>query len=192
MRRATESDLSDMAVIHKTAYGKDHFSARFSMSMLKDYYGYYLKYNDYCFTAWDDKDRRIGFIVAGKKTGLAMSEFVKEYKYKLILLTLISPKEWQRKISGFLQMFFPSKKSHFKSKANLRLLSIAVGAHGQGKGVGGQMIKAFDEELKKAGEHLYGLSVRNTNPRAVNFYEKNNFELEIQKSATSYFVKKLN
>lgn len=188
LRKANFGDLEEIARIHKSAYSSEHFSSLFSKEHLMQYYGLFIEHNEYCYVAEIENGSIAGFIIAGRKTGIAVNEFINRNRIAVFGYLLTSPKILFEKIISYV---LSKLKKMEMSKASLRLLSIATDDKNQGKGIGGQMIDQFESELKKANEMFYGLSVRKGNNRAIKFYDSLGFETEKLESDNLYFTKKV-
>ena len=77
------------------------------------------------------------------------------------------------------------------SNAKFRLFSIATLAGSQNKGVGAAMLNFLEQELLKRGIELYGLSVKDSNNGAIQFYERHGFVKEKSYLGSSYYIKKI-
>lgn len=189
IRKAELTDLENICSIHQYAFDKDHFSTVFSYDLLLKFYTELLNNNDYNYIAVGEKKSIIGFIVAGKNTASAINTFVKKNFFSLLLILLKNPKFLFQKTELMLNKSF--QKNEFKSRAELRLLSIAVKKDSANKGTGTQMIRYLEKELVRDNFLLYGLSVRRHNQNAIAFYIKHNFEIEKEFKNAIYFIKKL-
>lgn len=185
----TDSDLKQVANVHRLAYDSTHFTSRFSDKMLTDFYRNLLILNgEFCFVA-SNNNEIAGFIVAGYRTNEAVKIFTKKYFFIILKTLLLNPVFLLDKIKGAYRML--RKKNKNKSIAKLRLLSIAICPSVQGKGAANQLLFLFERYLNEKGITEYGLSVHKENIRAIRFYEKNNFEIEYQTHDAFYFIKKL-
>lgn len=191
LRKTKLADLDKIAVIHKSAYGSDHFSSRFSEKMLRKYYESFLDNNEYCYSATNEYNEMVGFIIAGNNTAEAVLKFSQSNTLALIWYSLLTPAEIFSKAKGFLRNLVTRKHEESVSRVKLRLLSIATGSQWQGLGYGKQMIAEFEKQLRNVGILAYGLSVRTKNLRAVKFYVANGFEEEARNNKSIYFIKRL-
>jgi ribosomal protein S18 acetylase RimI-like enzyme len=191
LKKADWQHLDIIADIHKSAYSKDHFSSKFSKKMLIEYYGELIKINEFCYSARNENNEIIGFIIAGKKTGEAIRRFSQVRFFSLIWYSILTPSELVTKAKGYLEGFYARKPLKTKSVNKLRLLSIATGKKYQSLGYGAEMLARFEDELRLVGAVEYGLSVRYKNHRAVKFYQKNGFLKEKITKKNIYFIKKI-
>jgi ribosomal protein S18 acetylase RimI-like enzyme len=76
---------------------------------------------------------------------------------------------------------------HPVSKVPVRLLSIGVLANQRKPGVAESMLNHFLQQLDAAGIREVGLSVFDSNQRAVRFYEKTGWQVEFQLGKSIYF-----
>lgn len=180
--------LSEVARIHKKSYGKDHFSASFTMRDLMEYYDSYINMNAYCYISVDDAGSIVGFVIAGYNTSKSLQNFIASHKIKLVLYLIWSPRElWNKVLAKIYGLFAENRRS----SASLRLLSIAVDPTFQNRGYGAQIIRCLESKLLENGEKVYGLSVRKTNIRAIEFYNNNGFVVEMRDRTNVYYMKKL-
>lgn len=130
--------------------------------------------------------------MSGTSVDNGVNSFIKNNRFYLTSVMFKNPRFIFEK---FLVRFI--NKVKFKNEFNIsnkpiepfRLMSIAVESNGQTKGIGSKLIKFFEKELVSMGIHSYGLSVRDKNIIAINFYIKNGFVVE-KKSNNSIYYKK--
>lgn len=189
IRKAELIDLENICSVHTYSFDKNHFSSVLPKSLLLGFYSELLKNNDFNYVALDEEKNISGFIVAGKNTGSAIDNFIRKSFKPLFFILLKNPGFLFQKIIVYLKKIFT--KNEFKSKAEIRLLSIAVKRDASNRGIGTMLVRYFEEELIKNGIFIYGLSVRKHNQNAINFYLKNNFEVEKEFRSAIYFLKRL-
>ena len=190
IRKAGIKDISSISSIHHYAFDKNHFSSLLPEEMLTGFYSNLLESNNYNYIALGEDNQILGFIVAGMNTRLSIDTFIKQNPVKLFLVLLKNPKFWFEKLTQFLKKF--KSKKVFNSVAGLRLLSIAVKKDSIHKGIGTELLRYFEKELIEDEIFTYGLSVKKHNKSAIQFYFKNNFEIEKDEKEAIYFIKKLN
>lgn len=189
IRKAKISDLEDICSVHKYAFDQDHFSSILPQPLLMKFYSELLRNNHYNYIAISEDNKILGFIVAGKNTGSAINNFIKQSLPSLFFILLKNPKFLFQKVMLLINKSI--YRNEFHSQAGLRLLSIAVIKDSVHKGIGTQLIRHFEEELIGNDIFVYGLSVKKHNQNAINFYIKNHFEVEKEEKEAFYFVKKL-
>jgi len=85
-------------------------------------------------------------------------------------------------------MIFGTK---YQKKAKCRLYLIAVSQNYKGKGIGKQLINHLENDIRKNGLNLYGLSVRKDNKGAIGFYNQNGYKVEFENSKSIYYIKEI-
>jgi ribosomal protein S18 acetylase RimI-like enzyme len=178
--------ISSIAAIHKKAYHNDHFTSKFAMPKLEEYYSYLIKNSDLPLIALSDQGDCVGFIISGTTVYLGIQEFVRVNRTYLLGVMFRNPNFLIQKVYFKAYSFF--KKSR-PSSARFRLLSISVDPECQSTGVGGIMLKFFESKLASMNIESYGLSVRTNNARAVQFYINNGFVKEKEYLSTTYFYR---
>ena len=182
--------IDQIAVIHKNAYHKDHFTSNFSNNKLEEYYQYLINNSNLSVAYIDTNNNQcIGFIIAGESVSKGIAQFISTNRLYLLNIMLKNPSFLLEKV--YTKLYTKIKPSKKPSKAKFRLLSISVDKNTQSKGVGKSMLDYFEEELLKLDIHYYGLSVRYTNTRAIKFYKKNNFIEEKQYMRSTYYYKEI-
>ena len=73
----------------------------------------------------------------------------------------------------------------------MRVASIAVSPGAQGRSVGRALLVALEKELRGRAVEWYGLSVKETNRRAVQFYQRYGFAEEGREDGGVYFIKRV-
>jgi len=189
IRKVEPEDLVFIASLHKLAYKNDHFTSKFTINMLNNYYLELIKNNSYCYIALDEENKAIGFLIAGDKINYAINNFIKNNFFLLSTILLKNPSFWIEKIKSFIKIFQPqSPKSSFEK---ISLLSIAVDPNKQRKGIGEALIRHLEDDLKKDNIEYYSLYVRKDNIGAMKFYVKNDFELRKNDKKSMFFIKKI-
>ena len=181
--------IDQIAVIHKNAYHKNHFTSNFSSDKLEEYYIYLLNNSDLSIAYIDQENNHcLGFIIAGKSVSKGIAQFISKNQVYLFKIMLKHPSFLLEKVYTKL---YTKIKSSKPTKAKFRLLSISVDKSIHSKGIGKSMLDYFEKELLKLDIHCYGLSVRNTNTRAIKFYKKNHFIEEKQYMGSIYYYKEI-
>lgn len=186
IRKMNFEDLDAVAQINKVSYNEDHFTSRFPLNMLRSYYEYILKLNEYAYVAVGDAGEVVGFVIGGQKTKEAINRYIKRNFIKLVGVILCNPSFIVPKMKGLF-----NRKPSKVSEAKTRLLSIAIADRFKGKGVGAKLIEGFEKGLLEKEVRLYGLSVHKSNIIAVKFYEKIGYRKEFETKEAIYYIKNL-
>ena len=189
VRQITKNDLPVLAEIHKRTYERDHFSSRFTLKMLADYYACIISLNKYCYVAVSDEGEVMGIVMAGDNTKTSASEFTKKYWHKIIGILLLNPVFIFEKLKAFFSVYI--SKSYPVSKSKLRYLNMLVDPKFQGKGVAKALTTKLESDMKNDGYTQYGHSVKANNMKTIQFHLKNNCEIEFENKNHVFFLKKL-
>jgi ribosomal protein S18 acetylase RimI-like enzyme len=179
--------LDQIAKIHLLAYSSDHFTSGFGLERLIEYNSNLIEASNLSVVAIDNNEV-LGFIIAGENVAAGVSKFTRENRGWLMLQLVKRPSILLAKIMAMIQKRVNPTQP---SKAKFRLLSIASKPGSQSKGVGKEMLHFFEQELLRRGVPCYGLSVRNKNQRAIQFYERHGFVKEKEYLGSSYYFKQL-
>jgi ribosomal protein S18 acetylase RimI-like enzyme len=187
IRGASPSDMPCVAQLHRAAYGdiQGSLTAGFSRQLLEEYYAALLECNPYSYIAFDATEHPIGFVFAGFNTNAALRYFVRKHKLALTKALLLTPGALGLTVARLL------RQDKVKSKVPLRLLSIAIEPSYRHRGAGKAVLTVFEEQLRDHGFHQYGLSVKASNIRAIEFYNRNGFALEFETPAAHFYTKSL-
>jgi len=185
---ANASDFIEaIAEIHAGAYSKGHLTSTFDRAHLVEYNRMLIEESDLSVVALD-QDRVVGFIIAGETVAVGVSRFIAANRGYLILRFLRHP---QFLLSRVYWKIVTTVRAVEKSAATFRLLSIATSPQAQSRGVGGRMLAEFEAMLKRKGVSRYGLSVLSRNHRAIAFYQRNGFVVDMEQFGSTYFYKPL-
>ncbi|MEJ2194042.1 MAG: GNAT family N-acetyltransferase [Ignavibacteriaceae bacterium] len=189
IRNANKNDIGNIIDIHKNSFSSDHFSAAFNEELLTKYFKKLLSSNKYNYVFFDESNSRLlGYVIAGYNYNLAVNKFIKENIKKLIWVLLKNPKFIIEKLNEIFRRVFSLGN---QPSVKCRLYLLAVDNQVKGKGVAKKLINHLEQELIKDGQTVYGLSVRKENKEAINFYNKNGYIIEFEKSRSIYYYKKL-
>jgi len=187
IKKAEEKDISNIIQVHIDSFGKNHFSAVFSKSMLKRYFELLLSMNEFNFVYYeDDNNTLLGYIIAGYKSHIAVNNFTKENYWYLIFTLIRNPKFITEKV---IELFNRKITKRKERKSKCRLYLIGVNKIYKGKGIGKTLVNHLEEELEKNGIISYGLSVRKDNTEAIKFYEKSGYLVEYKDAKSIYYLK---
>ena len=130
----------------------------------------------------------VGFIVSGENVSRGISNFKSRNRLYLISVLLRHPRFVFEIAFRKIASIFPIST---KTKAQFRLASMGVLQEMQSIGVGKKMLDYFEGKIAKRGYKLYGLSVRKSNQRAIDFYLNNGFTKEFSKRSVLQMVKEI-
>jgi hypothetical protein len=190
IKTLTQNEVREAAKLHKITYEKDHFTSRFTIGMLSDYYLCIAQINSYSFVAVDENNKVVGVALAGQNTRQSIKQYIKKYWYMLIAVLVMNPSFILQKILHFKTIFF-APKNKFTSKAKVRYLNLLVSPELHGKGVAQLLTAAIENSLRKDGITMYGHSVKKNNIKTIKFHLKNGCEIEHEDENVVYFTKKL-
>ena len=185
---AVAQSLNDIAMIHKLAYHGDHFSSRFSVSRLEEYYANLIVNSDLSLVAIDEDGLCAGFVIAGYGVSQGVRKFTRDNKAYLATLLLLNPSILLAKVQSWVRSLIGKSEPSF---AKFRLLSISVNPVSQSSGVGSAMLDFFEERLREMNVKCYGLSVKGDNTGAIKFYRRNGFIQEKEYLGSRYFYKEV-
>jgi ribosomal protein S18 acetylase RimI-like enzyme len=187
LRRIEKEDGAVLARLHKSAYQgiRDHFTGLFPDRLLTQFYAELVSSNTYSYIAFDESQKPVGFIVGGLNTKMSVRSFVSGHRIALAILLLYHP----RILLSKLMCTVNSNKS--ESRVPMRLFSIAVESSQHHKGTGQTLLSHFEQQLWRHGICQYGLSVKRSNIRAIQFYEKSMFEIEFETPDAKYYIKRI-
>lgn len=188
IRKLIPEDIDKIASLHKSVFDKEHFSAIFSKSLLKKYFGTLIAQSSFKYVAVSKNDSSIiGYLLAGYNFDIAVSKFQKKNIVQLLFILLRSRKFLIEKISEFIATSSGAKNS----ESELRLYLIAAKSNINYRGIGKNMISNFEMDLAEHKLKNYGLSVRMHNEKAIKFYLNLGFKEEFRTKKSIYFVKHL-
>jgi ribosomal protein S18 acetylase RimI-like enzyme len=189
IKKADISDIQNIIDLHLSSFDKNHFSAVFSKEMLERYFKNLLVLNDFNYVFYNDEQKELlGYVIAGFNSQEAVNKFIKKNYFSVVLTLLKNPKFLSEKVSEVGEKIFGKE---IVKKAKCRLYLIAVNEHYKGKGIGKQLINHLENEIRKTGLNLYGLSVRKDNEEAIGFYNQNGYEVEFENSKSIYYIKNI-
>lgn len=183
----TKNNINEVCKLHRIAYLEDHFSSHFSDDMLKHYYLELIKGNEqFCLIAFDPDGQAVGFVISGLDLNNNVKKFVNQNIFAISKITFFNPKFIYPKIKSLFTRF---SKERWQSKADYRVLSIAVNPSYQGEGIGRLILKEIETRYKFNKINKYGLSVKKSNYKATAFYVKLGFNLEHYDKKSAYYIK---
>ncbi len=190
-RKATESDLTAIAALHKVCFNGT-FIASWDKSLIARYYFEYLK-NDDMFILALDGPVLIGFCVGYKSGSEARKQFIYNNRVRLALNMLWLIVRFNKIAISKCKNYLTAKKdvTSCSVKPSADLLSICVKDEVKGRGVAHQLLIRFEELLREQGLLDYSLSVYKTNSRAIHFYYKEGLQIACETGEEYKLFKKL-
>lgn len=181
----TPDILLQVAQIHRGAYSGGHFTSTFDLSHLVEYNRLMISHSEVSMVVIEDQCV-LGYLIAGENVSNGVSEFISANRLYLIGRFLRHPQFLIAKI--YWKLLTTLTKTR-KSAATFRLLSIATAPAAQSHGVGARLLSELEGRLKDRGVKMYGLSVLTRNTRAVEFYKRHGFLLDLEQLDSTYFYK---
>jgi len=80
-----ETYIHQIALLHKKSYPKYHFSSRFSIKFLEDYFRFLIKNLEFSFMLVGYNKELIGYFIGGSNSSGAMSVFNRENWFQIVL-----------------------------------------------------------------------------------------------------------
>lgn len=205
------SDAAELARLHQRCF-EGYFLTQLGTRFLKRYYAEYSRHDfDYGVVARSRASRELLGFVAG--TADTQAHFRSFYRRNLpVLVPVVCWKvltnrtvrrtilERMAHIRAALRAMIPGAKRPAtatisdkgpKTQCPLRLLTIAVAPELRGSGVASQVMQAFEDKLRTAGQQRVGLSVLPGNARAIAFYRKCGWNVRHSSKAGVWFEKDL-
>ncbi|MCH9030256.1 MAG: GNAT family N-acetyltransferase, partial [Bacteroidetes bacterium] len=148
-----------------------------------------IELNDFNFVFYNDEQKKLlGYIIAGHNSQEAVNKFIKKNYFAVILSLIKNPRFLSEKLGEVGEKILGTK---YMKQAKCRLYLIAVNQDYKGKGIGKQLINHLENEIRKKGLNLYGLSVRKDNKEAIGFYNQNGYKVEFENSKSIYYIKEI-
>ena len=189
IRKASQTDIDRIIDLHLNSFSDDHLSVLFSRKMLNEYFSILIKRNQFSYVYYNDDGKDlIGYVITGYETKEAVKEFIKKNRYSLMIVLLKNPKFLLEKIMELLRRNSAKLKNQ---GTKCRLYLIAIDSTYKGKGVGRKLISYLEEQLCSMDITEYGLSVRNENIEAVEFYNKLNYSIVSEDTRSVSYIKKI-
>jgi len=189
IRRAGIEDINNIIDLHLRSFGKNHFSAILNKKLLKNYFTKLITMNKYCFVFYETDENKLQcYLIAGFNTDEAVSSFTKENLMPLFLTLLKNPSFIPEKIIELFKNVFGKTKN---KRTKCRLYIISVDERCKGRGIGNEITKHLEYELRKDGIDVYGLSVRKDNKSAIGFYKKSGYTFDFENSKSIYYLKNI-
>jgi ribosomal protein S18 acetylase RimI-like enzyme len=156
--------------------------------MLQKYFATLLASNEFNYVYYSDEGELLGYVIAGFKAREAVNKFTNDNLMSLLITLIRNPEFAYEKIIEICDRVFGSKNY---LKAKCRLYLIAVNDKYKGKGIGKKLILHLEDELRRYGLNIYGLSVRKNNDEAIMFYNSNGYKVEFENTKSIYYIKSI-
>jgi len=192
IRRARAGDFEAMGRIHRDAYPVDHLSGRLGLGALRDLNRELCGGEAVCLVCEGEEGRIEGFVIADLAENLrgANRRFMLGHAWEVAWLFVRNPRALAQKL-GSLWGRVGRGRRVVGSRASMRVVSIAVSPGALGRSVGRRLLVALEKELRERAVEWYGLSVKETNRRAVQFYQRYGFAEEGRGDGGVYFIKRV-
>lgn len=182
-------DLSQISTLHKKEFST-HFLGHYSINLISNFYAEFLESSIFIVAVHHGVVD--GFLLGGNSRNLNRGKnfFLQKNKLRYTVETILRPQIYGQalnKVKSIYDLNQTKKMKSFQGDQNVRLLSIAVSDNVKGSGLASKLLTEFEQVIAPLQE--YGLSVKNSNVRAVKFYKKNGFFLEKEVDNSLYFVK---
>ncbi len=87
--KAKDEDVKNIAILHLKAFSRDHFTSRFPIDLLEEYFACLIRLNEYCYVMYtQDRNKILGYIIAGSYTGNAIDEFMRKNMLNVFMYLL--------------------------------------------------------------------------------------------------------
>jgi ribosomal protein S18 acetylase RimI-like enzyme len=178
IRPCTKDDVSEIAAIHKRRFTQQgYILTQLSPSLIATLYASYLGRS--VFLVHTTAGKIDGFVLGGNSRVLMDCRFSFLHKHWLFCARHIAfqPRLWVRSLLTLAKLA-KSRLWSMRSgpaREEFRLLSIAVDGDASRKGVGGELVEAFEAAISGIAR-TYKLNVLKSNLSAIRFYEKLSFQ----------------
>jgi len=188
IRNLEYRDIKPISKLHPRAFSSDHFTSHFSINMLERYFELLNSDNKFNYVIFDKAESTLlGYLIAENNIPSVLKKFIKSNFLNVFSVLLKNPKFIIEKIFGFIRNYFLPKRS----QASFRVHIFVTNPDFQRRGIGKLLLQKLEEDLRNYGLKYYGLSVRENNIGAINFYKTNSFKIEFVLSKSIYFIKYL-
>jgi len=167
----SKNDAAAIARIHKE--NLPGILSIYPVSVLKEFYELQLSNASKNFALGFFENRKLqGFVFGTYRVDEIFNDYIKSAFYYYLFQTFVSFLKNPKLLVYYLKAFFSKKRSSF---CPVQLVYIAVDQNSKKKGIGQQLLDAFENELSRNNINYFELEVEQNNP-ALRFYRKNNFE----------------
>ena len=188
IRNIQSSDIIEVSKLHIRAFPHDHFTSHFPQKLLLKYFKSLNSDNKFNYVIYNENESLLlGYLIAGDEFRVILSKFKTKNYFNVLLVLLKNPRFLFEKFFLLTQNLLFPKKTNVK----FRVFVFVTNPDFQRKGIGKLLLKRLEQDLRKIGINHYGLSVRSNNLSAINFYKKNEFEMEFSSLKSVYLIKYL-
>jgi ribosomal protein S18 acetylase RimI-like enzyme len=172
VHRATRKDARSIAGIHKQEITHGFLSTLPIVFLQKLYEAIITSSGGVCVVA-KEKEEVVGFIAGTADIARLYRYFFLHYWFVSAVLLCNKLFQWRTVQKIWEVLRYPDKKTGQLPQAEL--LTIALSAKFQGKGVAGHMFELFTNEMKQHNIRQFKVLVGEELPYALRFYEKSGF-----------------
>lgn len=187
------ADLRQVAELHRTGF-PGYFLSQLGSDFIREYYSEFIDADDACAFVARRNGEVVGF-VAGCRDRTAYMRRLYRHRFfdvaKIVAVRAVESPELLPAIWRRLPLVRRAVGSRgHRSSVPARLLSIAVAPEHRGGGVADALVEAFSARMAGSGVDLVGLSVNTTNERAMAFYQKTGWTIELDDGDTCWLVRR--
>jgi ribosomal protein S18 acetylase RimI-like enzyme len=182
-----EQNIHQIAVLHKKAFPKYHFTSRFSIKLLENYFRYLIKYLEFSHMILGENNELYGYMIGGSKSSQAISAFNRDYGFQILIILLKNPSFiWEKILSILYGLFGKEAKESKTFSGYIICVDPDIKVH-----VGLALIKHFEKKLTENNINEYYVSVRSNNYKVIEMYQSMNFTKVKERRTTVVFKKTL-
>lgn len=170
IRLAEKKDTKDVAKIHKEEI-KESFLSSLPMAFLEKLYSAVIE-NDFIIVA-EDGGIIVGFMAGTADIKKLYSVFLKRYFFHSVVVLFFKIFNFSALKKIIENLLYPKKEQDLPKA---ELLTVAVKKEFQGKGLAGEMLDLFQQEMQKRGTDVFKVIVGEGLKPAIKFYEKSGFK----------------
>ena len=200
-RQPTIADIKALASVHRDVF-PDYFLSHLGQKAVEAFYSNIITGTEENFSSIAEcNGQLIGFVAGARDSSRFFRNLYRNHFIDMalgvlqgVLASAVFRKQlWDRRsqiLRALRSKFLAAPKTdtqHVVSKAKFRLLSIGVLPNHRKSGIAEAMLSHFLQQLDSAGIQEVGLSVFDSNKRAIRFYEKTGWQVEFQLGKSIYF-----
>ncbi len=172
----SESDVKSVARLHQKAF-KNFFLTKLGNKFLVEFYRAIMNSSDSINIGLFDNDELIGFAVGSRRGKFFYRNLLKKNFFKLIYSALVPLISNPRDILRLITSFSSIGKSNQDLNDVAVLLSFCIDSNHSSKGLGGILLKEFENSAFKYSNAIALTTDADDNDYVKRFYARNNFEL---------------
>jgi ribosomal protein S18 acetylase RimI-like enzyme len=181
----SEQYINQIAVLHKKEFPFYHFTSRFPISLLENYFRYLIKFQEFSHLALAENGMVIGYLIGGSHSVQAVYRFQKDFRFGVSLVLLKNPSFIYEKIKNIL-----NRKTKVSSDEKI-YSNYVMCVDPKAKGSPGLvLIRHFEKKLIENNIKEYYCSVRPSNKKVMQMYDAMEF-LKIKQNKTTVLYKKI-